>query len=111
LYKKFSGKGGSGDITKIRVMQYGIDPSNSDHMEKALKLEEKLKDKVNFSGNNASMKVTSSVLLECMTDFGVSVEDEEAVDKWVKWFNERFKPVYLIHRGIMSTINASYGLD
>lgn len=95
-YKHFSRKP-DGPLHRVRLAQYGADPDNKEHVGKISGLEEAMSEEVQFDGKRLASLGSGIDLEEVMEDFGVDLEDEVAVNRWLVWFQQRFKPVYLSH--------------
>lgn len=102
-YKYFSG-GYNTDIRDIRLLQYGVSPKEEDKAKKVLYLEDAVKDLVSINGKDASIKFTDEKLRDVMEGFGVNLESEEEVVRWIEWFDKRFKPIYLTHRSAANAV-------
>ena len=102
-YKYFSG-GYNTDIRDIRLLQYGVNPTEEDKAKKVLYLEDAVKDLVSINGKDASIKFTDEKLKDVMEGFGVNLESEEEVVRWIEWFDKRFKPIYLTHRSAANAV-------
>lgn len=91
LFKKV--KGG---LHEIRMNQYGINVGNEDHMALIGGLEAELEKSVKHTSEGASLG--SSVDVEALLEgFNVNFEDQDHIERWLSWFQERFKPVFLTH--------------
>jgi len=95
-YQHFARKP-DGPLHRVRLAQYGADPDNKDHVGKISGLEEAMGDQVQFDGKRLASLGSGIDLEEAIDDFGVDTDDEVAVSRWLTWFQERFKPVYLSH--------------
>lgn len=91
-------KGNKNDFQLIRLRQYGISPENETQADKAISLESSVDKFVSISGTEAKMNISSEDVLKLMEKFEVDIDSEKALKNWVTWFNERFKPIYLLHK-------------
>lgn len=83
-----------GDLTRVRMTQYGIDPGDESAMNKVAQLEAALRSEVQTGPSGASLSDRLD-LAKLLGIFGVDTTDEEAANSWLTWFVGRFKPVFL----------------
>ena len=106
-------------LRKLRLAQYGIDPTNYDHMDTILKLENMLKDKVSFGREGATINprdVDPQELFKIFDLdggwFGEPDDDELAKQQsMLRWLNVRFKPVFLTWMSVLHGIDPQQDLD
>lgn len=91
-------------LNKVRYVQYGFNANDEDHFKAVFELEDKLEDNVKLDGATAKLDEKKVDLNELSQPFGVKAEDKESVRKWVYWFNERFKPIFLAHKSALQAI-------
>lgn len=112
-YKYFQ-KNKNRPFQKLRMAQYGIDNSKSSQVDPVGSLEQKLKDHVVYTNNGAQIsmgKTPSSELFEIFDIDGDSDEKKLKQAKFLKWFNTRFKPVFLTYHTAMHGIDPKASLD
>lgn len=104
-YKYFTRK--KIDITtKIRLAQYGILPDDKDHAQLLFDLEDKLWDAITISSDGLpTIDATKLKAKDLVESFGIDVQNDEQVTKWLTWFSERFKQVYLSHISVLYKID------
>lgn len=94
LYQAFKDK----QLVQYRIAQYGFNPEeddNEDPVSKILELEERLYDKVSFDVENGAAITGRVNIRELMEEFGLDSEDQSRTGAFVRWFQGRFKPVFL----------------
>lgn len=91
LYKALKDK----YLRNIRLLQYGVDPENSDEAKRVLSLEEFLIPSVRFGGTTANVLLDKRTLNGALEAFGLDLKDKDAVQRFLAWFEDRFKPVLL----------------
>jgi hypothetical protein len=108
LYKNFANDP-DGPLHSFRLMQYGIDPDAGDPVARISALEDKLEGEVQLGSGTASINqsVDAKELLEIC---GIADDDDEAKQAWAMWFQMRFKPVFLSHIAVLSSLASSVKL-
>lgn len=109
-YRGFQYLDGEDYLIKLRYLHYGINPDVADQTDPIEYLESELEGYVKFSGNNASIQGNID-FYDLMAEFGISANDARMVQQWTEWFNNRFKPVYLQHLGLLRVLDPSAALD
>lgn len=98
----------------LRFVQYGVDveAEEQDMLKPVRWLEKELKDKVTFSGKQGRLKLDDEQTKELMEGFGIDPEENpERARKWLSWFSNRFRPVYLRHRKALKEMDFSGDMD
>lgn len=99
------------DVTKfsnIRMKQYGLgfDPNSNKFNGYMLALEEYLQDgRVGFERGKAYLLDKKIEKEELLSIFKIDKDDEEMVQRFGQWFQDRFKPFFLTH------LTALYAVD
>lgn len=99
------------DVTKfsnIRLKQYGLgfDPNSNKFNSYMLALEEYLQDgRVGYDRGKAYLLDKKIEKEELLSIFKIDKDDEEMVQRFGQWFQERFKPFFLTH------LTALYSVD
>lgn len=100
VFKKLK-YGKSGPMRAYRLMQYGIDPTDTSQAEPVVKLEAMLADRVRNSGGQAEIDVKGldAEAIQEMFDLddGMFTRNETTARRryeWVQWFQQRFKPIF-----------------
>lgn len=96
-------------LSHYRLLQYGVHPSDEEQVAAIGKLEERLINEVKLGGQpTLSSAVMPGVLLDI---FGIDYEDEDTLDRWVVWFQQRFKPVFMSHLAVLDQLGGSVKLS
>lgn len=84
----------NGPLHELRLMQYGIDPNNSDMRGAITKLEDMLMNHVKSGPNGITLdaKIDDGEVLSIM---GIDTDNSEEVYNFTNWFVNRFKPVFV----------------
>lgn len=91
---------GKGSQYPLRIAQYGFKDEESDVAIRIRKLEDDLKDYVQFSGGSAAFS-KSAPLDKMFKPFLDNPNNPKETSELYAWFNHRFKPVYLIYMGAL----------
>ena len=91
-----------GLLSTIRYAQYGFLASDTDHLSKVFELEDMLEPAVVFSGGSASIDQKKVDIKKAVESFGVDTTNDQQRGAWESWFMNRFKPVYLMHMGVLA---------
>lgn len=88
-------------VLSLRMAQYGFADSDKKPVTQLLWIEDYLEGSVAYSANGAQLKVSQQQVTEIMQHFGHNLKEinEPEVTAFVRWFEDRFKPVYLKHQG------------
>jgi hypothetical protein len=81
-------------LIRVRLAQYGIRLKDKDKAARIAQLEALASKHVNISGASANF-AKSLPESELINIFGLSKENKEHLDRFLFWFENRFKPVYL----------------
>lgn len=98
-------------LTRLRLIQYGIDVGDEDQAKAIAALEKYLDPAVQVAaGGKAQIKsgVDAKPLLDI---FGIDAEEEDEVKQWAVWFHGRFKPIYLTYHTALKNIDATGKLN
>lgn len=105
-YKLFKGSK-QGPLATYRYVQYGFPEGKKDWLSKIGAIEEWFeKDKVAINGNQVEIKDTKVNFNEFFGLFDTDMKQREQCLKVLKWYNERFKPVFSQHVLAASKIKA-----
>ena len=98
-------------LSTVRYAQYGFVETEEEFLEKVFGLEDKLMKAVSFKDGTAELGQSGLDLKEIIEDFGVDVKDSQAVESWLQWFSNRFKPVFLTHLTALKKTNPETKLE
>ena len=99
------------EFDKLRYAQYGFNPSDNSHYHHILALEEAALKSVSFNNGAAGMDESSLQVKDVAEDFGVDLSDQSQVQKFIVWFRERFKPVFLTHLTAINSVKKGVKID
>jgi hypothetical protein len=114
-YKYFTKKETT-HLVKMRMVQYGLSIDEADKYPLIFDLEQRLSQYVSYSDDQAELKVEDKIIFELLKMFGIEPNNYKSksmadTEKWVKWFNERFKPVYLTHLSVLRKLSSNIKLS
>ncbi len=102
LYKHFADK--LDPLVKLRMAHYGVPDLDADKCAKIAAFEDQLKDGVLFR-EGEQPKITTKVTGEMLKGiFNIDGSDQVRLEKFVHWFRDRFKPVFLSHMQVLNTV-------
>lgn len=113
IWRYFDGKP-NGDLHSYRLTQYGVDTTDGDMVRRINSIESTLEDYVYYdkdTGQANLSKVDDDDLNDIIETCGIQLDNAEHIDRFAKWFERRFKPVYLTHLTILNQIDKSADLD
>lgn len=96
LFKKWK-RSQTGPILRFRLAQYGIDYSEDDAVKRTLWLEDYLKGRVTTEGGQAYISTAGMNVEELFKGLGLDINSEADFQKFITWFEQRFKPVFTTH--------------
>ena len=103
LYKHFK-KGATDDpLTQYRLAQYGFTSADEDIAQKVLQFEDKLIPSVKYEKGQATLDIKAVNPDDIFSIFGFNANDPEMPKRWMEWFKERFKPVFLTDLTALNT--------
>lgn len=80
-------------LRNYRAAQYGVNPKDSDRAGKVLALEEAVLKNSQISGQG-KLKIGSLPFQELLSAFDVEITDQRSVQRWTRWYQMRFVPVF-----------------
>jgi predicted chitinase len=98
-------------IEKVRLVQYGWKASNIEAYKKMKSLEQKVASAVVFKGENAEFDSKKLNFQDMMKDFGLDPTNKDHASKFIDWFANRFRPIYLHHRALIKIVKSPKELD
>lgn len=82
-------------LTKFRMAQYGYKSSDEEHASKIMALEAECLKLVKVSPGQFAKLGSGKSIEDLCKIFGVDITNEEDLQKWIAWFQYRFKPIFL----------------
>lgn len=89
-----------GDLTDLRMMQYGIHPDGA-RTSYVRDLEDELEEFTKLDANGQYQIDKGAPYPKWIEAAGVSLSSNEQLGAWVTWFKNRFKPVYLANKTVI----------
>ena len=97
------------DFQTIRLGQYGLLKGNKKHepvFHKVIGLENYLLDgRIGYNNGVAYLLERKLNPKEMFAEFGIDEEDTEMQERFMTWFNKRFKPFFLTHATALFSVN------
>lgn len=93
-------------IEKVRLVQYGWKATDLEAYKKMKTLEQQVAGSVIFQGEKAEFDPKRLNMQEMMKTYGLDPQDKGQATKFIEWFANRFRPVYLNHRALIKTTNS-----
>lgn len=111
-YKKYqNAKWDDWPISKFRLKQYGVDPTDKTKAAQIAQLEERVATITNAGKGQQATLSKGMDASELTAIFGVNPDDKEATNKWVIWFTRRFKPIWLTHATVFVNLTGKNVTD
>ena len=98
-------------IEKVRLVQYGFKASDTDAYKKMKSLEQQLAGAVVFKGDKAEFDPKKVDLQQAMKLYGLDPTSKADATKFITWFANRFRPIYLQHRALIKTTQSPKPLE
>lgn len=99
LYKgyKWLTKKDYSSLALLRMFQYGIGDQDKEFREQIYNLEKLLEPSVQINGNEVKIAEGKLKLEDILKIFKIKEDDNESIQRFGAWFQNRFKPVYFTH--------------
>ena len=115
LYKgyKFMTRNSVSKLDTVRMMQYGVDSSHSSSYHLFMQLEAQLTETaVKYNNGRADLNERAIDINQILEIFSINKEDNTgALERFVKWLTQRFKPVFLTHLTALYSVDPKKHLD
>jgi hypothetical protein len=98
-------------LSTVRYAQYGFASDDKDHLQAIFELERLVLPAVSFDDKAPQLDEKKLDLEKWTKPFDVDPQDTNAVQSWLGWFNDRFKPVYLGHLAVLKAMTSSVSLS
>lgn len=98
------------DISLLRMIQYGTIAGDQEWHQKLNALEKLMEKAVTFDGDGKPDFDDKKIDVKEVRDiFDLSESDSGHLDRFTRWFGQRFKPVYLTHMAALKMFGGSAG--
>ncbi len=106
VYKgyKYATRGSMSDIDKLRYVQYGFNLKNPNHAYKMFALEKVLSKYVKVDDGMPRIEEKTIPIEDLMEPFDLDKKKSSHVGIFFRWYQKRFKPVYLSHIGAINAL-------
>lgn len=98
-------------VTYLRLTQYGIDPTDEDRVKKIFALETVVGKAITWTNDTPYVDPSKIQLSELISIFEIEQGDQEHLNTALKWFTNRFRPVYLAHVKALHDISTTATLE
>ena len=101
------------DVSLLRMIQYGLAPGDEAEHQLMHQAEKELQKAVSFDPEGGTAKIDEKgVDIQKVLDiFDIKDSDEKERDKFVTWFQNRFKPVFLTHMAALKAVAGDKDLE
>lgn len=99
------------EIEKVRLTQYGFKSNDTEAYKKMKSLEQQLTGAVVFKGDKAEFDPKKVDLQAAMKLYGLDPTNKSHATKFIDWFANRFRVVYLQHRALIKTSQSPKPLE
>lgn len=82
-------------LTRFRMAQYGYKHDDKENVAKIITLEQECLKIVKVNPGKLATLGAGKTISELSGIFGVNVDKQEDLEKWIAWFQHRFKPIFL----------------
>ena len=110
LYKRHK-KNQRGGLLKLRMAQYGFDIQDHDNVDKMLAFEEFVKPAVSSRGADTLIDFQKLDVNKLREMFNIGEDDPEGFQRFAKWCDARFSPVYLSHDAAVKKFSPNGKMD
>ena len=117
LYKgyQYFTRNKASDLTKIRLLQYGLTEDDKSNYYRIFELESLLSEKALNYGQNGAYLAPQDMDEDTVGDmfkiFDIEKDDPERQAIFTEWFSNRFEPIYIKHINSLFRANSKRGLD
>lgn len=104
-------KSKNSDLLKYRVAQYGLDYDNDDQTGKVFELESLIGPHIKFNSTAPTIDWKSVDIKRVREVFGIKDEDPEGIQRFGKWFETRFGPIFVSHMKMLNKYSKSTKIE
>lgn len=103
---KYLTRGNLKALGKLRIVQYGFHPTDSDHYTNAIDLENHVSSGLVYrKDGQAYIDYKQVKMSKMMSYFGLDAQNEKDRELFQLWFKNRFEPVYLTHATALKAVD------
>lgn len=99
------------ELSKLRMLKYGISSKEDEQMLKVYNLEKYCQKKTTNTGDSYAIKVDDQTLADVLKILGVDGNSGQQTAGLAAWFEGRFKPVYFAHLKALKEIGLAEDVD
>ena len=97
-------RGNMTPVERVRYVQYGFRVTETKHAAKVLALEKALLPYLKLEGKNPTIDEKAIKIETLMDPFDLDTGNKEEVQLFFRWYQNRFKPVFLTHVIVISSL-------
>lgn len=90
-------KSKNSDLLKYRVAQYGLNYDDDEQTKKVFELESIIGPNIKFNSTAPSINWKNVDVKRIREIFGIKDDDPDGIDRFGKWFETRFGPIFVAH--------------
>ena len=99
------------DLDKLRLVQYGFHKEDQDNYVRVYGLEQYLKDFTNTNQDGMLIREKDLDMKKLLGFFDLDHTNRQDLERFFRWYQNRFKPVYLTHCASMLSVKKSVDLN
>jgi hypothetical protein len=104
-------KSKNSDLLKYRVAQYGLNYDDDDQTSKVFELESIIGPNIKFNSKAPTIDWKNVDVKRVREIFGIKEDDPEAIQRFGKWFETRFGPVFVSHMKMLQKYSTSTKIE
>lgn len=110
-YKYIASRTDLEPLEKLRYLQYGVNPNDTDLISAIRYLEDDVIGEISFSGAKPTYSKTVAASVEAYAEgFGIDMSSRPQMIGWATWFAKRFMPIFLKHLSVIRKIDRGVDL-
>ena len=99
------------ELSKLRMLKYGISSKEDEQMLKVYNLEKYCQKRTSSTGDTYVIKVDDQAMADILKILGVDGNNGQQAQGLAAWFENRFKPVYFAHLKALKEIGLAEDVD
>jgi hypothetical protein len=104
-------KSKNSDLLKYRVAQYGLDYDDNDQTSKVFELESIIGPNIKFNSKAPTIDWKNVDVKRVREIFGIKEDDPEAIQRFGKWFETRFGPIFVSHMKMLQKFSKATKIE